>query len=417
MIRSINQMAAPAAQMNGSNPLNGLSFQQMLIGAFPPPNMEGAITESSQLPDSADKQTIAPITKETLLLLLEGLQKQIHTLLKEGSLEEDKIDELENIASELFAFLTQENAPAMYSNLKVNAELQQNGANHKQHHLSEWLTPVKAGHLIEVLTSLEKEGQLPAGLKALLTSLAEKKTGPDTAAAFIQSALKKTGSVHQQSAASAADIVSSTINKAYPLSAASGKSVHLSSGAETGAHLSSTIEKINPLSNETANFTTQSPLAKPEQLLLFVKTDPTGNRVNQEDMIQQIQQLLTRSKFIAVNGSEKLFLKLYPEHLGELRIEIMQSDGKWMAKFTAGSLMVKEVIESHLHQLKQGLTAQHIQMEKIEVLQSFTSPSRDLPQDQGERGRHSGHSNRENPKDDSLERSFEDSLKEELNNE
>ncbi|MBS2968987.1 flagellar hook-length control protein FliK [Metabacillus sp. KIGAM252] len=413
MIRSISTMSASAAPMTGSTPLNGLSFQQMLMGAFPDSKLEGAITESTKLPEFTDNQMIPQVTEEDLLLLLDGLQKHIHTLLKEGSPEEDKLDELEKLAAELFVLLTQENAPP----LKVTVRLQQNGAIHRQNHFSEWLTPVRAGQLFEVLTSLEKEGQLPAGLKALLTSLTEKKNGPDTAAAFMQSALKKPLPTHQQSAPSAADIVSSNISKAYQLSAAAVKSVQLSTAANTGVQLSSTIDKTIPISNETLNFNTQSPLPKSEQLLLFIKTDSTGSRVNQEDMIQQIQQILSKSKFVTVNGSEKLFLKLYPEHLGELRIEIMQSDGKWTAKFTAGSLMVKEVIESHLHQLKQGLTAQHIQMEKIEVLHSFTSSSRDFAQEQGERGRHGEQSNRENQRKESMERSFEDSLNEELNNE
>ncbi|MGD6816165.1 flagellar hook-length control protein FliK [Metabacillus sp. 113a] len=169
--------------------------------------------------------------------------------------------------------------------------------------------------------------------------------------------------------------------------------------------------------SDKSSFIPQSALTKVEQFSLFVKTEGPAGNVNQQDLIQQIQKLLSNSRFSTFQSSEKLFLKLYPERLGELRIEIMQSDGKWSAKFTAASLLVKEAIETHIHQLKQGLSGQQIQMEKIEVVQSFASSQKhdDHQQSSGERQREP--SQRQRQQEDPDERSFEDSLLEQLANE
>nr|WP_241680131.1 flagellar hook-length control protein FliK [Metabacillus mangrovi] len=122
---------------------------------------------------------------------------------------------------------------------------------------------------------------------------------------------------------------------------------------------------------------------------------------------------MASSRFTAVNGSEKLFLKLYPEHLGELRIEIMQSDGKWTAKFTAVNAHIKEAIESNLHQLKQGLNQQSLHIDKIEVFQSHSHPGRELPQEQSGRQREQHQQSR---RDEAGRTDFEDSLSEEIAN-
>ncbi|MGD7008409.1 flagellar hook-length control protein FliK [Metabacillus sp. 84] len=182
--------------------------------------------------------------------------------------------------------------------------------------------------------------------------------------------------------------------------------------------LKDTIEAGGKVTDsDKSPFIPQSALPKVEQFSLFVKTDGPAGNVNQQDLIQQIQKLLSNSRFSTFQSSEKLFLKLYPERLGELRIEIMQSDGKWSAKFTAASLLVKEAIETHIHQLKQGLSGQQIQMEKIEVVQSFASSQKqdDHQQSSGERQREP--SQRQRQQEDPDERSFEDSLLEQLANE
>ncbi|MTH52746.1 hypothetical protein GKZ89_04935 [Bacillus mangrovi] len=170
---------------------------------------------------------------------------------------------------------------------------------------------------------------------------------------------------------------------------------------------------ISSTKEELLGLQLQSPLSKPEHLSLFLKMNPEGNGVRQEYLMEQLQKLMASSRFTAVNGSEKLFLKLYPEHLGELRIEIMQSDGKWTAKFTAVNAHIKEAIESNLHQLKQGLNQQSLHIDKIEVFQSHSHPGRELPQEQSGRQREQHQQSR---RDEAGRTDFEDSLSEEIAN-
>ncbi|KQU60371.1 hypothetical protein ASG66_12005 [Bacillus sp. Leaf406] len=103
---------------------------------------------------------------------------------------------------------------------------------------------------------------------------------------------------------------------------------------------------------------------------LFIKPEQP------ESVVQQFQSLLGKSQFSSMGSMSKLFIKLYPEHLGSVRIELLQQNGVMTAKILASSASAKEMLDSHLQGLKQAFHSQNIQVDKIEVSQSLSDPER-----------------------------------------
>ncbi|MCD7033778.1 flagellar hook-length control protein FliK [Metabacillus sp. GX 13764] len=124
-------------------------------------------------------------------------------------------------------------------------------------------------------------------------------------------------------------------------------------------------------------FAPQQALSKVEQLQLFVKSMPSEGRSENQDLIMQLQQIMAKSSVQTLGGTQKLMIKLYPERLGQLQIELNSQDGKLTAKITAANGAVKELIESNLHHLLQSFAAQQLTVEKLEVAQSFTGSSKE----------------------------------------
>ncbi|MEH7234770.1 flagellar hook-length control protein FliK [Bacillus sp. JJ1562] len=107
-------------------------------------------------------------------------------------------------------------------------------------------------------------------------------------------------------------------------------------------------------------------LSKVQQYSLFVEQN--GKQLpNQQHFIKQFQNILARSSFLNSGGQQKLLINLYPEHLGSLRIELLQSEAGMIARILASSTQAKELVESQLTNLKQTFLAQNISVEKIEV--------------------------------------------------
>ncbi|MEH6942173.1 flagellar hook-length control protein FliK [Bacillus sp. JJ722] len=156
-------------------------------------------------------------------------------------------------------------------------------------------------------------------------------------------------------------------------------------GIQTLKQAGMTSGIVNSSGNES--ITTHNPfitMSKVEQYVLTVPT--TRTPVNQEEFMKAFENLLSKAKFSNSNGIQKLFIKLNPESLGSLRIELVQKDGMMMAKIIASTKGAKELLDSQLQGLKQSFVNQNIQVEKIEVSQSFTnlSQERNLQKEQNQ---------------------------------
>jgi flagellar hook-length control protein FliK len=160
----------------------------------------------------------------------------------------------------------------------------------------------------------------------------------------------------------------------------------------------------------------QGPMTKVQQFSLFVEQQGRQS-INQEQFIKEFQNILARSQFGSGKDGMKLLIKLYPEHLGSLRIELLQKDNMMIARIIASSGAAKDVLESQIQSLKQSFSSQNIQVEKIEISQQLQQSERSLQKDSGQNsGQGNRQMNEQNQQEESeTTQSFETALQEELN--
>lgn len=120
-------------------------------------------------------------------------------------------------------------------------------------------------------------------------------------------------------------------------------------------------------------------LSKPEQLTLMTNTQ---RPVSADQLIEQFESILSRSKFMSSGGTQRLFIKLNPEHLGALRVELIQKDSMIIARILTSTSVAKDMMESQLNGLKHAFSSQNIQIERVEISQQFTGQERTFNREQ-----------------------------------
>jgi flagellar hook-length control protein FliK len=148
----------------------------------------------------------------------------------------------------------------------------------------------------------------------------------------------------------------------------------------------STVQSSTPfqqvLQQVTTVTTTESETSAPviqqttTQAKTVTVTLPAEKPAQSEALLREIQNVISRSQLSGQQGNLKLLLKLVPENLGQIRIEIMQKDGVLTARLLATSALGKELLDSNLNQLKASLGAQNIAMERIDIAQSLQQTDR-----------------------------------------
>lgn len=111
-------------------------------------------------------------------------------------------------------------------------------------------------------------------------------------------------------------------------------------------------------------------------------TLPTSKAAQAEAFVKEFQAIMNRSQFSNNIAGTKLLIKLYPENLGSIRVELIQKDGIMTARFLASTNIGKQMLESQLQQLKQGLVNQNIQLDRIDVAQTLTETNRNAKEHQ-----------------------------------
>jgi len=120
--------------------------------------------------------------------------------------------------------------------------------------------------------------------------------------------------------------------------------------------------------------------ASPERVVLKSETHqitlPTNKASQQEAFTKEFQTIMNRSAFGQVGGATKLLIKIYPEHLGTVRIELTQQNGVMTARLLASTAQGKELLDSQLHHLKQAFVQQNLQVDRVDISQALQDPSR-----------------------------------------
>lgn len=116
-------------------------------------------------------------------------------------------------------------------------------------------------------------------------------------------------------------------------------------------------------------------MSKLEQFVLTV--EKSGQPITQEQFVKAFETILNKSSFTNANGTQKLLIQLNPEHLGSMRIELIQKDNVMVARIMATTAQAKEMLESQLQGLKHSFVGQGIQVEKIEISQQLSAFSQE----------------------------------------
>jgi flagellar hook-length control protein FliK len=94
-----------------------------------------------------------------------------------------------------------------------------------------------------------------------------------------------------------------------------------------------------------------------------------GNKpVTMERFIKDFETILAKSKFYQNGQVQKLTIQLKPEHLGTLKIELIQQHNELIAKIISSTTSARELLESQSQALKQALVQQNIPINRIDFL-------------------------------------------------
>lgn len=83
--------------------------------------------------------------------------------------------------------------------------------------------------------------------------------------------------------------------------------------------------------------------------------------------MREFVNVIARSTFQQTPNTSKLLIRLYPEQLGTIRVELLQKEGVLTLRILTSTSTVKEMMESQLHFLRTALHSQNIEFEQIEV--------------------------------------------------
>ncbi|WP_110112828.1 flagellar hook-length control protein FliK [Bacillus sp. CGMCC 1.16541] len=127
--------------------------------------------------------------------------------------------------------------------------------------------------------------------------------------------------------------------------------------------------------SSTGSFLTTPPsfvsgeMTRVQQFVLHVGNSRTKSDIDSEQFIKQVQEILSKSIFSKHAQQTRLVIKLFPEHLGSLQVELMKQDNHMIARIIASTATAKEALDDQIQSLKQAFANQQISIEKIEVQQ------------------------------------------------
>ncbi|MFJ5769977.1 flagellar hook-length control protein FliK [Psychrobacillus sp. NPDC093180] len=135
-------------------------------------------------------------------------------------------------------------------------------------------------------------------------------------------------------------------------------------------------ETIVEMKEETTNIQSQSSTMVQTKVETVSITLPTEKPAQSEEFLKELQKVMNRVQFGQTGGANRLVIKVYPEQLGTIRIELVQKDGILTAKMLASTALGKELLDSNSNHLKQSLVNQNIQIDKLEITQALQDTNR-----------------------------------------
>lgn len=214
---------------------------------------------------------------------------------------------------------------------------------------------LKVAKLFDMLTAVKNEGAHQQNLEKLLDSVTEKLY------VNLPSDQRQT---RQQYLEQTLSTLAGEITK-------SEKQINSEAGANQEENT------VHKLTGWNGSHLTAQLLTKPVQIAQMTDQS-TRSSVTLNELQQQFETILAKSQFSKTDGLQRLFIKLNPDHLGSLRIELVQKDQAIVAKILTSTNLAKEALESHLEGLKHAFASQNIQVDRVEISQQASLPERYL---------------------------------------
>lgn len=97
-------------------------------------------------------------------------------------------------------------------------------------------------------------------------------------------------------------------------------------------------------------------------------------RANQDAFIKQFQNMLSRGSFQQLsNGINQMTIKLHPQSLGRLDIQVQMVNGSLVARMVTSTAAARELLDGQLQSLRSAFQSQNIQVDRLEVTQQQTN--------------------------------------------
>ncbi|WP_231686875.1 flagellar hook-length control protein FliK [Bacillus sp. JCM 19034] len=132
----------------------------------------------------------------------------------------------------------------------------------------------------------------------------------------------------------------------------------------------------------------QAASRKNEQLTIHLG-EQLPRELQQKQFLRQFQNLLHHAQLSQTkDGVQSLTVKLHPEHLGRLEVQLTQMNGLLSAKILVSQTLTKELIESQISQLRQAFIQQQLPVEKLEIMQQQSQFEREKEGSTSEQQQH-----------------------------
>ncbi|GKV64190.1 MULTISPECIES: flagellar hook-length control protein FliK [unclassified Sporosarcina] len=128
-------------------------------------------------------------------------------------------------------------------------------------------------------------------------------------------------------------------------------------------------------SNEASTLQTAMTQTEARPVFQMTQTEKVPES-RSEALMREFQAVLNRANFGQTGGTNRLLVKLYPEHLGQVRIELLEVNGVMTARILASSAMAREMLDSQMHQLRHAFNQQNLQVERIDLSQTLQDPGK-----------------------------------------
>ena len=138
------------------------------------------------------------------------------------------------------------------------------------------------------------------------------------------------------------------------------------------------IQQVQVTTKQTETSTNEMVTANTVQTKAdtFQVTLPTAKPAQSEALLKEMQSIINKAQISNAQGITRLTLKLYPENLGTIRIELVQNDGVLTARLLASTAHGRELLDSQVHQLKQAFVQQNIQVDRLDIAQALQDADR-----------------------------------------